>query len=43
MFKNAALNGIYATLPTTDDELLAVKGIRNKKQEMFREDILDIV
>ena len=37
------MNGICATLPTTDDELLAVKGIGNKKLEMFGEDILDIV
>lgn len=43
VFTNAALEGIYATLPTTTEELLQVKGIGPKKVEMFGDDILSIV
>jgi len=43
VFTNAALDGICATLPSTDDELLEVKGIGPKKMESYGEDILDIV
>lgn len=43
IFTNAALDGICASLPTTNDELLQVKGIGPKKLEMYGDDILDIV
>jgi len=43
VFTNAAMEGICATLPANNNELLAVKGIGNKKLEMYGEDILDIV
>ena len=43
IFTNAALEGIYASLPTTNEELLQVKGIGPKKVEMFGQDILSIV
>jgi ATP-dependent DNA helicase PIF1 len=43
VFTNAALDGIYATLPITTEELLQVKGIGPKKVELFGEDILAIV
>jgi len=43
IFSNAALDGIYAYLPSTKEELLDVKGIGPKKVEMFGDDILAIV
>lgn len=43
IFTNAALDEIYATLPTTPEQLLSVKGIGPKKLEMFGTDILSIV
>jgi len=43
IFTNAALDNIYASLPTTEDALLDVKGIGPKKLEMFGDDILSIV
>ena len=43
IFTNAAIDGIYALLPTTKEELLQVKGIGPMKLEMFGEDILEIV
>ena len=43
IFTNAALEDIYAYLPTTEEELLDVKGIGPKKVEMFGDDILSIV
>lgn len=43
VFTNASLDEICAFLPTSNDELLDVKGIGKKKVEMFGEDILDIV
>lgn len=43
VFTNAALEGIYTSLPTTNEELLQVKGIGPKKVEMFGPDILSIV
>ena len=43
IFTNGALDGIYESLPTTNEELLDVKGIGPKKVEMFGDDILAIV
>jgi len=43
VFTNASLDGICACLPTSNDELLDVKGIGKKKVEMFGEDILSMV
>ena len=43
VFTNAAMEEICETLPTTSAELLDVKGIGNKKLEMFGDDILSIV
>jgi superfamily II DNA helicase RecQ len=43
IFTNAALQGICASLPTNEDDLLRVKGIGPKKLEMYGDDILDIV
>jgi len=43
IFTNAAIDGIYALLPTTKEELLKVKGIGPMKLEMFGDDILEIV
>lgn len=43
VFSNAALDGIYETLPTTKEALLEVKGIGPKKMELFGDDILSIV
>jgi len=43
IFTNAALDEIYARLPTTLEELLQVKGIGPKKCDMFGTDILNIV
>ena len=43
IFTNAALDGIYDTLPTTKEELINIKGIGPKKIEMFGDDILQIV
>ena len=43
VFTNAALEGIYTSLPTTKSDLLDVKGIGSKKVEMFGDDILAIV
>jgi len=43
VFNNAAMEGIYKSLPTTKEELLEVKGIGPKKLEMFGDDILSIV
>ena len=43
VFTNAAMEEICETLPTTNAELLDVKGIGNKKLEMFGDDILSIV
>ena len=43
VFTNAAMEDIIETLPTTNAELLAVKGIGNKKLEIFGDDILAIV
>ena len=43
VFTNAAMEEICETLPTTNAELLDVKGIGNKKLEMFGDDILAIV
>lgn len=43
IFPNSALEGIYASLPTNEYELLDVKGIGPKKAEMFGDDILAIV
>ena len=43
VFTNAALAEICASLPTSKDELLDVKGIGNKKLESFGDDILEIV
>ena len=42
VFTNAAIDGICAALPTNDDELLAVKGIGNKKLEMYGDDIFEV-
>ena len=43
VFTNAAMEEICDTLPTTNAELLDVKGIGPKKLEMFGDDILNIV
>jgi len=43
IFTNAALNEICSTLPSNNEQLLAVKGIGPKKLEMFGDDILNIV
>lgn len=43
IFTNSALEGIYASLPTTMEELLKVKGIGPKKAQMYGKDILSIV
>eukprot|EP00588_Corethron_pennatum_P012596 CAMPEP_0194276560 /NCGR_PEP_ID=MMETSP0169-20130528/9118_2 /TAXON_ID=218684 /ORGANISM="Corethron pennatum, Strain L29A3" /LENGTH=637 /DNA_ID=CAMNT_0039020301 /DNA_START=117 /DNA_END=2030 /DNA_ORIENTATION=- len=43
VFTNAALEGIYALLPTSIDELLSVKGIGPKKAAAYGSDILSIV
>jgi len=43
IFTNAAFDGICASLPTTEDELLSVKGIGPKKLEMYGDDIIEIV
>ena len=43
VFTNAALDEICAALPSSLDELLTVKGIGNKKLDLFGQDILDIV
>mmetsp|Transcript_2828 Transcript_2828/g.3755 ORF Transcript_2828/g.3755 Transcript_2828/m.3755 type:complete len:715 (+) Transcript_2828:105-2249(+) len=43
VFPNAALEGIYALMPTTAKELLNVKGIGPKKVEIYGDDILAIV
>lgn len=43
IFTNAALDGICASLPTNEEELLKVKGIGPKKLEMYGDDILEIV
>eukprot|EP00804_Cyclotella_cryptica_P018830 CCRYP_018295-RB/>CCRYP_018295-RB protein AED:0.02 eAED:0.02 QI:116/1/1/1/1/1/2/226/648 len=43
IFTNAALDGICASLPTNEDQLLEVKGIGPKKLEMYGDDIIDIV
>ena len=43
VFTNASLDEICATLPTSEDELLDVKGIGQKKLESYGEDILNIV
>ena len=43
VFTNAALDGICASLPRTDEELLRVKGIGPKKLERYGEAILEIV
>ncbi|VEU33680.1 unnamed protein product [Pseudo-nitzschia multistriata] len=43
VFTNAALDGIYRELPTTESELLDVKGIGPKKVELYGDDILDMV
>jgi ATP-dependent DNA helicase PIF1 len=43
IFTNAVLDDIYVKLPTTRDELSAIKGIGPKKLDMFGDDILAIV
>jgi ATP-dependent DNA helicase PIF1 len=43
VFTNAALEGIYASLPMTESELLEVKGIGPKKLELYGDDILALV
>lgn len=43
VFTNAALDEIYARLPTTHEELLEVKGIGPKKLADYGDDILSIV
>lgn len=43
VFTNAALDGIYVSLPRSKEELLEVKGIGPKKVDMFGDDILKIV
>mmetsp|Transcript_29893 Transcript_29893/g.54771 ORF Transcript_29893/g.54771 Transcript_29893/m.54771 type:complete len:852 (-) Transcript_29893:56-2611(-) len=43
IFSNAALDGIYAALPTTKEQLLYVKGIGPKKVELFGDDIIAMV
>ncbi len=43
VFTNAALDGIYASLPVTKSELLGVKGIGPKKLDLYGDDILAIV
>lgn len=43
VFTNAALDGICATLPSNEDDLLEVKGIGKKKLESYGDDILEIV
>ena len=43
IFTNAALTEICSTLPSNNEQLLAVKGIGPKKLEMFGDDILNIV
>lgn len=43
VFTNAALDGIYATLPVTKSDLLEVKGIGPKKLDLYGDDILEIV
>jgi ATP-dependent DNA helicase PIF1 len=43
IFTNAALDGIYKSMPTTRDELLDVKGIGPMKADLYGDDILAIV
>jgi hypothetical protein len=43
IFTNAALDGICELLPTSQEELLLVKGIGTKKLELYGDDILEIV
>lgn len=43
VFTNAALDGIYAALPTTKSELLDVKGIGPSKLDLYGDDILALV
>jgi len=43
IFTNAALNEICSSLPSNNEQLLAVKGIGPKKLESFGDDILNIV
>lgn len=43
VFTNAALDGIYASLPKTKSELLEVKGIGPAKLDLYGDDILELV
>jgi hypothetical protein len=43
VFTNAALDGIYASLPKTKSELLDVKGIGPAKLDLYGDDILELV
>ena len=43
IFTNAAVEGICATLPADEAQLLEVKGIGPKKLDLYGDDILDIV
>ena len=43
VFQNKTLEDIATLLPRTKDELLAIKGIRERKFQKYGEDVLSII